>query len=464
MKSPHQQNRAQQLAQMDKACLWHPFTPMRQWIAGELMIIEAAEGFELIDAQGRRYIDGFSSLWCNLHGHRVPAIDRAIREQLDRVAHSTLLGFGSAASIEAARRLVEITPAGLAKVFFSDSGASAVEVALKMAFQYYANLGQPRRRRFLALREGYHGDTVGAMSVGAVEVFHERFRSLLFDVTFVDTPNPYHNPAGDVTGQAVLKQIDEALAAAPGEYCAVILEPLIQGAAGMLTQPPGFLSSLSELTRRHDVLLIADEVATGFCRTGKLFACEHENVTPDLMCLGKGLTGGYLPVAATMATKEIFDAFCGKVDEGRTFYHGHTFTGNALGCAAATASMDLISRTGLLDRLGDKVRLIARRLGELAEHPNVGDIRQCGMMAGVELVARRGSGGAGGQRHRSSDEAFPPQQRVGSAVCARARKFGLIIRPLGDVVVLMPAPAMDLKTLDRMMCATVETVKEYFKA
>jgi len=443
-------DRAERWARMDKECLWHPFTPMKQWIAGEPIVIEAGEGFELIDAEGRRYIDGFSSLWCNLHGHRVGAIDRAIRAQLDKIAHSTLLGFASAASAEAAARLVEITPTGLTKAFFSDSGATAVEVALKMAYQYHANIGRPRRR-FLAMREGYHGDTIGAMSVGSVDVFHERFRPLLFEATFVDTPNPYRNPAGDATGHAVLKQIDEALATSPGEYCAVILEPLIQGAGGMLTQPPGFFAAVRELTRRHDVLLIADEVATGLCRTGKLFACDHGGVTPDLMCLGKGLSGGYLPVSATMATQEVFDAFCGEVAEGQTFYHGHTFTGNALGCAAAVASIDLIFQSDLLHRLEDKARLISRRLAELADHPNVGDIRQCGMMAGIELVARRGP-----------DEAFEPARRVGAAVCAHARRFGVILRPLGDVVVLMPAPAMDMQTLDRMMRAVVDTVNDWF--
>ena len=278
------------------------------------------------------------------------------------------------------------------------------------------------------------------------------FAPLLFEATFVDSPNPYHHPAGEEAGQVVLAQIDEALRAAPGEYCAVILEPLIQGAAGMLTHPQGFLCGVRELTRRHDVLLIVDEVATGFCRTGKLFACEHEGVAPDLLCVGKGLTGGYLPVAATLATQQVFDAFCGEASEGGTFCHGHTFGGNALGCAAGVASVDLILRTGLLDRLADKAKLMSSRLAELSGHPHVGDIRQCGLMAGIELVA-----------DRRSTERFDPALRVGAAVCRHARKHGLITRPLGDVVVLMPAPAMDLDTLERMMSATVGTIHDYFK-
>jgi adenosylmethionine-8-amino-7-oxononanoate aminotransferase len=444
---------ARRLDEADRAHLWHPFTAMQAWLAeddGEGRIIAAGEGFELIDTHGRRYIDGFSSLWCNLHGHRTPQIDEAIRRQLDRIAHATLLGHGSVPSIELATRLVQIAPKGLTKVFFSDSGATAVEVALKMAFQYYRNLGQMRRRRFVALRYGYHGDTLGAVSVGGIETFHAIFRALLFETTFADSPNPYHHPAGDKAGEAVLEQIDAILAAGAGEYCAVIVEPLIQAAGGMLTHPRGFFSCLRELTIRRDVLLIADEVATGFCRTGKLFGCEHEAVTPDLMCLGKGLTGGYLPVAATLATQEIFDAFLGEPTEGRTFYHGHTFTGNALGCAAAAASIELIFSSGLLETLPAKVDLIARRLAGLADHPHVGDVRQCGMMVGIELVADR-------QQRRP----FPPSQLVGARVCRRARQEGILIRPLGDVVVLMPAPAMDTGTLERLLDATVATIKEF---
>jgi len=438
-------------ADRDKAYLWHPFTPMRQWLADEPLVIVEADGFELIDAAGRRYIDGFSSLWCNLHGHRVAEIDQAVRDQLGRVAHTTLLGFASAPSVELAERLVRISPGPLAKVFYSDSGATAVEVALKMAYQYYQNLGQARRTRFIALRQSYHGDTIGSVSLGGIDTFRRTFRPLLFEVTFADSPNAYHHPAGDEAGEAVLAQLDAALAAAPGEYCAVVVEPLVQGAAGMLTHPPGFLRGVRERTARHDVLLVADEVATGFGRTGRLFACDHEDVAPDLMCLGKGLTGGYLPVAATLATQPIFDAFCGEIAEGKTFYHGHTYTGNALGCAAAVASIDRIFATGLLAALPAKVERIGQGLAPLAGHPNVGDVRQCGMMVGIELV-----------RDRATREPFEADLRTGAAVCDRAREHGLIIRPLGDVIVLMPAPAMDDATLDRMLAVVAAAIEEHF--
>ena len=437
---------------------------MRQWLADEPLVIEAGEGFELIDTAGRRYIDGVSSLWCNLHGHRVPQIDAAVRGQLEKIAHSTLLGLASPPSIELAERLVRISPEPFKKVFYSDSGSAAVEIALKMAYQYYRNLGQVERRRFLALRESYHGDTIGAMSVGGIDLFHATFRPLLFDATFVDTPNGFHNPAGPEAGHGVLRQIETQFEAAPGEYCAVIVEPLIQGAGGMLTHPPGFLSGLRALTRAHDCLLIADEVATGFCRTAAMFACDHEEVTPDLMCMGKGLTGGYLPVAATMATDEIFDAFCAEHSAEKTFFHGHTFTGNALGCAAAVASVDLIFESDLLASLPAKAGRITERLAELRDHPHVANIRQCGMMVGIELVEKRGhstfSPDGGGARGDCTP--FDPALRTGAAVCTRARRHGLIIRPLGDVVVLMPAPAMDSETLELMLGAAVTTIHEYF--
>lgn len=445
---------AQRLIEKDKACLWHPFTPMKQWREADDepgRLIVAAEGFELIDSHGRRFIDGFGSLWCNLHGHRVPEIDAAIRAQLDRVAHTTLLGHASLPSIELAERLVRLAPAGLEKVFYSDSGATAVEVALKIAYQYFRNRGQTRRRRFLALSQSYHGDTIGSVSLGGIETFHSIFRPLLFETTFVDSPNPYHHPAGERAGEAVLRQIDEVLAKGAEEYCAVIVEPLVQGAAGILTHPKGFLKGLRERTQRYGVLLIADEVATGFCATGRMFACEHEGVSPDLLCLGKRLTGGYLPVAATLTTQEIFEAFCGEISEGKTFYHGHTFTGNALGCAAAIASLDRIASTNLLAALPEKIDLAARRLAELADHPNVGDIRQCGLMIGIELVS-----------DRRGPRPFDPAERIGAKVCFAARRRGVIIRPLGDVVVLMPAPGMDRDTLDRLLGAVVETIHEYF--
>ncbi len=450
----HDSQNAEYLYRTDNECLWHPFTPMQQWMAEDDepgRIIAEARGFELIDTRGQKFIDGFSSLWCNLHGHQVEQIDIAISKQLSHASHTTLLGHGSPPSIELAERLVRISPDGLDKVFYSDSGATAVEIAMKMAFQYHRNKGITGRDRFIALKHSYHGDTVGSVSVGGMDLFHNIFRPLLFETTFVDSPNEYHHPTGDGACDAVLAQVEEILRTKGDKHCAIIAEPLMQGAAGMLTHPAGFLAGLRRLTREYGVLLICDEVATGFCRTGKLFACDHEDVCPDLMCLGKGLTGGYMPVAATLATQDVFDAFLGDPGEHKTLYHGHTFTGNALGCAAAIASIDLIFESNLPGALPAKTQLITRKLDAIRDHRNVGDIRQCGMMTGIELVG-----------DRDNRTALDPALRTGAAICKLARKRGIIIRPLGDVVVLMPAPAMDTDTLARLLDATVETIAVFF--
>ncbi len=436
---------------MDNQYVWHPFTQMQRWFAdcdGLGRMIVGGEGFELIDSSGHRFIDGFSSLWCNLHGHRVPQIDEAIRQQLENIAHSTLLGHASAPATILAEKLVKITPPGLDKVFYSDSGATAVEIALKMAYQFQFNRGRENTRKFIAFKNSYHGDTIGAVSLGGIETFHHIFGPLLFDVTFVDSPNCYHHPDGDNAAAVVLKQIDAILSKTPNEYCAIVIEPLVQGAAGILTHPKGFLRGVREAATKHNVLLITDEVATGFARTGKLFACDHESVTPDIMTLGKGLTGGYLPVAATIVTQEIFDAFLG---EGKTFYHGHTYTGNALGCAAAVASTDLIFSSGLLETLDEKIALISEKLSELRDNPHVGDIRQCGMMVGIELV-----------ENRETKRPLDPAKLTGAKICRAALKYGIITRPLGDVITLMPAPAMDIKTLTRLLDGTIRVINEFF--
>jgi len=441
--------RTRELQQLDQARLWHPFTPMGLWMDEDPLIIERGEGFYLIDTDGRRYIDGVSSLWCNVHGHRVAELDGAIREQLGKIAHTTLLGLASPPSIELADMLLAAaSPEGtLRRVFYSDSGSEAVEIAAKMAYQYWQNRGQSRRRRFIAFREGYHGDTVGSVSLGGIDLFHKVYRPLLFDTIFVDSPCPDVHPAGERAGEAVLARIAAALDKHGAEICAVILEPLIQGAGGMLTHPEGFLRRLRDLTRAHDVLLIADEVATGFGRTGRMFACHHEDVQPDLMCVAKGITGGYLPLAATLTTEELFDAFCGPVSEGKTFYHGHTYTGNALACAVASASLKRFETAGVLERMPAKIDLIARRLAAMRELPNVARTRQCGMMVGIDLA-------------RPDGAPLDPADRTGAAVCRKARDRGIIIRPLGDTVVLMPAPAMDLETLDTLLAGTRDTISE----
>jgi adenosylmethionine-8-amino-7-oxononanoate transaminase len=349
--------KTQKLIELDKQYLWHPFTQMADWLASEPVVIESGEGFTLTDTEGRRYIDGVSSLWCNVHGHRVAHIDNAIRAQLDKIAHSTLLGLGQTASIELAEKLVQIAPDGLRKVFYSDSGATAVEIAVKIACQYWRNLGQANKMRFIALKEAYHGDTVGSVSIGGMDLFHGIFRPLLFKTFFAPSPHPYRfEGTSQECAEYSLAAIEKILQTQQGEIAGIVVEPLVQGAAGIIVHPAGFLKGVERLARKYNTLLIVDEVAMGFGRTGRMFACQHEDVRPDLMCVAKGISAGYLPLAATLTTQAIFDAFAVSGDIHKTFYHGHTYTGNALACAAAIASLELFEQNRVLESLPEKDR------------------------------------------------------------------------------------------------------------
>lgn len=439
------------LKDWDKAHLWHAFTQMAEY---EPFLIERAHGCTLIDCEGREYLDGVSSLWCNVHGHRHPNIDAAIRRQLDEVAHVTLLGMAHPTTVRLAKKLTQIAPAGLNHVFFSDDGATAVEVALKMAFQYWRQRvgrvsGRPNessaRTKYLSWQNAYHGDTLGSVSVGGVARFHDMFRPLLFDVVRLPAPDTYRLPPG-VTHETAcdyyLNQLETALQAHAGELAAVIIEPLLQAAAGIITHPPGFLRGVRELTKRYDVLLIADEVAVGFGRTGKLFACEHEGVVPDFLCLAKGLTGGYLPLAATLATDEIYSAFLGRYDESKSFFHGHTYGGNPLGAAAALATLEVFDQENTLAELQPKIARLTEHLNRIAQRPHVGDIRQRGLIAGIELV-----------RDLATREPFPWEEKRGIRVCQHALQQGVWLRPLGNVLVIMPPLAISLAELDRICLA-----------
>lgn len=437
----------------DRHTVWHPFTQMAAYTRAEQLIVDRAEGPFLYDLDGRRYIDGVASLWCNVHGHRHPTIDAAVRRQLDRVAHSTLLGLGNVPSIKLARRLVEMAPAGLKHVFYSDSGATAVEVAIKMAFQYWRQTSppEPQRTTFVSLRNAYHGDTIGAVSIGGIDLFHGAYRPLLFQARFAPSPYCYRCPLGlefPACDLACAKALEALLDEHPGEVAAVVVEPLVQGAAGIITAPPGYLARLARACAARQVLLIADEVAVGFGRTGTMFACEQEDVRPDLLCLGKGLTGGYLPVAATLATDAVYAAFLGEPTSGRTFYHGHTYTGNPLGCAAALGSLAVFEEEETLAGLPARARLLAGCLARLSDFPHVGDCRQRGLMAGIELVA-----------DRATKAPFPPQARTGHRVILEARRRGLILRPLGDVIVLMPPLNIPLDVLGEMLDIAAESIR-----
>jgi adenosylmethionine-8-amino-7-oxononanoate aminotransferase len=416
------------LASTDRARLWHPFTQQRGWVGEETVLIERGEGTDLVDTEGRRYIDGVSSLWCNVHGHGHPRIDAALREQLDRVAHTTMLGLSHPPAIELADRLVELAPPGLSRVFYSDSGSTATEIAVKMAFQYQQQRGggHASRTRFVSLHDAYHGDTVGSVSVGGIDLFHAMYRPLLFD-----TLKAQPGDAGDM---------ERILADHPGEVAAVIMEPLVQGAAGILVHPDGYLRDVHELCDRHGALLILDEVATGFGRTGRMFACEHEGVAPDILCLAKGISGGYLPLAATLTTEAIYEGFLGEFEDFRTFFHGHTYTGNPLACAAGIASLEVFEQEDTLARLQPKIALLAELLEPIAARDAVGEVRRRGFMTGIELAG------------------FRVEARMGHRVTLEARRRGAIVRPLGDVVVLMPPLAISEADLSRLVEITAESI------
>jgi adenosylmethionine-8-amino-7-oxononanoate aminotransferase len=442
-----------ELLEKDLRHLWHPFTQMQQWPFDEPLVIERADGNYLFDVRGQKYLDGVSSLWTNVHGHRKQALDDAVRAQLDRVAHTTLLGLSSVPAIELAERLGRIAPPGLTRVFYSDSGSTAVEVAVKMAYQYWQLRGRPRKRKFVALREAYHGDTVGSVSVGGIDLFHQLFRALLFDAVRIPTPHPYRWEGEGDCAQACLAEAERVFAAHGDELAALVIEPLVQGAAGMLLQPDGFLRRLAELCREHQVLLICDEVATGFGRTGTMFAVEQEQVRPDLMCLAKGLTGGYLPLAATLATEEVYSAFLGTVAEQKAFFHGHTYTGNPLACAAALASLDVFEQERVLERLVPVIAALREGLAQVAALPHVGEVRQRGMMVGVELV-----------KDRPTRLGYPYGERYGHRVCLALRRRGILLRPLGNVVVLMPPLSLTVDEARGLCAAVREAVVEVTSA
>jgi adenosylmethionine-8-amino-7-oxononanoate transaminase len=440
------------LKQLDHAYLWHPFTQMREWMGEDPCIIERGDGCYLYDIQGRKYLDGVSSLWCNVHGHRKAELDAALKDQIDRIAHSTFLGLSHAQGIELAQRLIKIAPAGLQRVFYSDDGATAVEIALKIAVQYWHLKGETGRTRLASLVESYHGDTVGSMSVGYSETFHRFHRSLLFPALRINPPHIFRyfkRQSEEQALESAIREAQEKLAQEKESLAALIMEPLMQGAAGMWSQPPGYVAALREICRKNRILFIADEVATGFARTGKMFACEHEGVTPDILCLAKGITGGYLPLAATLTTEEIFSAFLGEYEEFKTFFHGHTYTANPLGCAVALASLELFQKENILEGMRSKIAYLERRLKEeFSRLPHVSEVRQWGFMIGIELVEDKPQRGS-----------YPPESRIGHKVILEARKRGVIIRPLGDIIILMPPLAISDEELKTLLDVTLESIK-----
>jgi adenosylmethionine-8-amino-7-oxononanoate aminotransferase len=426
-----------ELTQIEKRHVWHPFTQMREWEAEEPLFIVSGHGAKLIDIDGKEYWDANSSLWVNIHGHGRAEINDVIAGQLEKIAHSTMLGLTHPLAAQLAQRLISIAPPGLNRVFYSDSGSTAVEIALKMAYQYQCHQGRPEKSRFIALEESYHGDTIGSVSVGGIGLFHGIFRRLLFPVDFAPCP------ARSADAVEAASKIKAILKQSSDEIAAIIVEPLVQGASGMLVSPPGFLRRVRELCDQYDVLLIVDEVATGFGRTGTMFACEQEDVSPDLMCVAKGITGGYLPLAATLTTEKVYNAFLGERQELKTFFHGHSYTGNPLACAAAIASIDIFEQDNVIASLPAKIEHVRTKLQSIAKLSHVREVRQCGLMVGIELAFNRQS-------------PFPFELNIGAKVCSRARVLGLITRPLGDVVVFLPPLCCTAEELASML-SIIET-------
>src|SRR4030042_3648927 len=450
------------LEELDRKYIWHPFTQMKDWVDEKPIIISEGKDCFIKDIYGRWYLDGVSSLWVNIHGHRKKEIDDTIKKQLDKIAHSTLLGLSNVPAIRLAEKLVRIInsslvsrPSSLNKVFYSDNGSTAVEVALKMAFQYWRHKGVDGKNKFVSLNKAYHGDTIGAVSVGGIDIFHKAFGPLLFKTYKSPSPYCYRCELGKKYPGckfACLDKMEKIFKAHSKKIAALIIEPLIQAAGGMITSPPGYLKGVRELCTKYNILMIADEVATGFGRTGKMFACEHEGVEPDLLCLSKGITGGYLPLAVTLAGDDIYNAFLGEFKDLKTFFHGHSYTGNPLACAAAIACLDLFEKEKVSENLEAKIEILGVWLKKILNLKHVGDVRNLGLMAGVELV-----------RNKKTKKPYDWTEKMGWHVTYRARDNGAIVRPLSNVIVIMPPLSIgeqNLKQLLRVIRDAIVVVTE----
>ena len=461
------------LAQLDRQFVWHPFTQMRDWLKREPIVIVAGNGAELRDVRGRKFLDANSSIWTNLHGHKHPKINAALSRQLKKIAHSSALGFANEPASLLAAKLVDVAGAKrktgnpkLNKVFFSDDGSTALEVALKLAYEFSRRTKKNKNPKVISLAGAYHGDTVGAVSLGHIDLFHKAYRGLLFETDKVASPYCYRckfnraRPERDdarnyrkcnfeCVGEVEQKFSAQRKKGSP--YAAFAFEPLMQGAAGMIPQPPGWLKQVSEMARGHGALLLADEVMTGFGRTGKIFACHRENVRPDFLCLAKGMTAGYLPMAATLTTQKIFDAFLGEYHEFKTFFHGHSYTGNQLGAAAALASLEILQSKESIRARQTLEENLRNELQSLWPLPNVGDIRQVGLVAGIELV-----------KNWRTREPFALRERAGIRVCEAMAARGVLTRPIGNVIVLMPPYCTTAAQLKKIVAAVRESIAETF--
>lgn len=419
--------------------IWHPFTQMKEYKEDEPIVIEDSDGVYLIDSDGNRYIDGVSSLWVNIHGHKVKKIDEAIKKQIDKIAHSTLLGVTNPSASILAKKLIDIAPEGLKKIFYSSDGASAVEVALKMAFQYWLLKNKPNKQKFVSLKDGYHGDTLGAVSVGGIDIFHSTYKPLLFKSFQISSYD---------SSDRMVKELEKILNEKSDEIAALIIEPYVQTAGGIKVAKEGYLKDVRNICNNYDVLLIIDEVATGFGRTGEMFACDHDKVTPDILVLGKGLTSGYLPLSATITTQDIFDTFLGDYEELKTFFHGHSYSGNPLSCATAIANLEIFDEEKTISKVKKTIKILEDELKEFKGLKHVSDIRNKGLMAGIDL-----------KKDSNKNIAYELKERIGKKICDLARKEGVLIRPLGDTIVIMPPISINQKELKKITKSIYKCIK-----
>lgn len=444
------------LINWDKEYFWHPFTQMKVYREEDNVIVERGEGNYIIDINGNRYLDGVASLWCNVHGHNHPKLNEAICQQVNRISHFTTLGASNVPAILLAKKLVDITPSSLTKVFYSEDGSEAMEIAIKIAYHYWHNKGFKEKSKFVTLSEAYHGDTIGSVSVGGINIFHQKYKPLLFDV--YKLPSPYRK-ALEIAGRKealsyqttkkLIEEVEEFIFQHHQTIAGFVLEAGVQGAAGILPFPEGYLKEIERICREYNILLIVDEVATGFGRTGYMFASIKEGINPDIMAVGKGITGGYLPLAATLTTEEIFEAFLGEFGEAKHFYHGHTYTGNPVACNVALANIELFKENNLLEKVKERITQLEKRVEELWQLKHVGDIRQYGLMAGVELV-----------KDKEKNIPFDYGLRVGFKVAKSMLKRGIWVRPLGDVMVIMPPLSITEEELDYFIDCLKDSIRE----
>ena len=444
------------LEEKDLQYIWHPCSQMKDYEELPPIIIERGQGVYLYDKSGKEYIDIVSSWWCNLLGHCNPKINAAIKKQLDCLEHVIFANFSHEPAIALCEQLSESIPKGLTKFHFSDNGSAAVECALKMAFQYQYQIGAKQKTRFMCLTDGYHGETIGALSVGSMDLYAKIYKPMLMDTIQIEAPDCYRCPYEqnrDCCHTECFEHAKKAFERYGEECCGIIVEPLLQGSAGMRMYPPQYLRKLRELCDQYHIVFIADEIATGFGRTGKMFACDHAEIRPDILCVSKGLTGGYMPMALTITTEEIYQAFYGDYQEGKAFMHSHTYSGNPLGCSAALAVQTILKEEQILEKAKVRASYLTKRFEEtLKERPYIGEIRHLGLIHALELV-----------EDKKTKKGFPSEQRVGYQVYKEALKYGLLLRPLGNVLYFNPPLTIKEEELEKALNRCMSALDRYFK-